>query len=186
MELDRLLPIYDFRSRYVRRVAADVATVWDVLEGLTTTDLPLTRLLMAARTAGRSLRRGGRGEAVPLPTLARVEGSEIVKGTIAKFWRLRPEPAPIVAGDPEAFVAFSEPGWAKAAMSMRVVAEGGATFVCVETRVRATDAATRRLFSAYWLLIRLGGAGFIRLELLRAVARRSERAAGGRKIQPLG
>jgi hypothetical protein len=184
MELDTLLPIYDFRSRFTRRVAADPATAWDALDGLTAAELPLTRLLMTVRSVGRTRRRNGHAAAVPLPTLARVEGSEIVKGTIAKFWRLRPEPAPIVAGDPAAFVAFSEPGWAKAAMSMRVVAEGDATFVCIETRVRATDATARRIFSAYWLLIRIGGAGFIRLERLQAIARRSERVAADKTRSP--
>jgi hypothetical protein len=41
-------------------------------------------------------------------------------------------------------------------------------------RVRATDATARRAFAACWLLIRAGGAGFIRLEMLRAIARRAE------------
>jgi hypothetical protein len=40
----------------------------------------------------------------------------------------------------------------------------------------AADEASRRRFGRYWRLIRMGGAGFIRLELLRAVARREEEA----------
>ena len=50
---------------------------------------------------------------------------------------------------------------------------GGQTLLAAETRVRATDATARRAFAASWLLIRAGGAGFIRLEMLRAIARRA-------------
>ena len=52
---------------------------------------------------------------------------------------------------------------------------GGGTLLAAETRVLATDPAARRAFARYWRLIRAGG-GLIRLELLRAVARRAEQA----------
>ena len=42
---------------------------------------------------------------------------------------------------------------------------------------QVTDPASRRAFAPYWFLIQVGGAGLIRLELLRAVARRAESAA---------
>ncbi len=44
----------------------------------------------------------------------------------------------------------------------------------IETRVRCTDERSRLIFGAYWLAIRAGGAGLIRLEMLQAVARRVE------------
>jgi hypothetical protein len=172
MDLDRLLPTYDFRSRFTRRIAAGPATVWDALLGLTAEELPVTRLLMSVRSAGRNRLRGPLIDTFPIPVLARVEGSELVHGTVAKFWRLRPEAAPLPPGDPAAFASFTQPGWAKAAMSIRVAADGFHTVVSVETRVHATDSAARRAFAPYWLLIRAGGAGLIRLELLRALAHR--------------
>jgi hypothetical protein len=180
MELDRLLPTYEFRSRYTRRIAADPATVWAALINLTVDELPITRLLLSVRSAGRARPRGPATQALGPPTLARVEGTELVNGAVAKFWRLRSTPAPIPPGDPQAFAAFTEPGWAKAAMGVLLVSEATATLVSVETRVSATDAAARRAFAAYWLLIRIGGAGFIRLELLRVLARNAERPAGPR------
>jgi hypothetical protein len=69
-------------------------------------------------------------------------------------------------------------GYAKAAMSIHLTPQGGATRVDVETRVAATSPDARRAFAPYWLLIRLGGAGFIRLELLRSLARIAERRSG--------
>jgi hypothetical protein len=184
MELDRLLPTYDFRSRYTRRIAADPATVWAALVSLTAEELPLSRFLMSVRSAGSSRSRGPIMQSFGPPPLVRVEGTELVKGAVAKFWRPRPTPAPIPPGDPDAFAAFTEPGWAKAAMGMLVAPHDGGTLIAVETRVKATDAAARRAFAAYWLLIRVGGAGFIRLELLRALARRAERDAASAAEQP--
>ena len=84
-------------------------------------------------------------------------------------------PGPHSTTSPEGFAAFTEPGWAKAAMSFQLCPlDGGQTLLAAETRVLATDATARRAFTPYWLLIRAGGAGFIRLEMMRAIARRAE------------
>jgi hypothetical protein len=47
-------------------------------------------------------------------------------------------------------------------------AEGNGTLLSTETRVHATDAATRRAFRRYWLLVR-AGSGLIRRDILSAV-----------------
>jgi hypothetical protein len=175
--LDRVLPEADFRSRYIRRVRAEPAAVWDALTTLAAEDLPVSRRLMALRSAGRTRLSGPLVETFPTPTLLRDDGTELVKGKIAKFWRVRPETAPVEPGDPAAFTAFEGPGWAKVAMSLRVAPDGPGSLLAFETRVRGTDAFARRVFAPYWLLIRAGGAGFIRLEILGAAARRAERAS---------
>jgi hypothetical protein len=172
--LDRLLPAYDFRTRYTRRIAAPPAAVWEAVHAVTADELPVTRLLMRIRSAGRTRMSGTLDELAPMPALGRVEGREAVNGTVARFWRLRPVTAPIRSGDPVAFTDFAEPGWAKGAMSFQLTPDGDGTVLAAETRVRATDAASRRVFAVYWLLIRAGGAGLIRLELLRAIATRAE------------
>jgi hypothetical protein len=78
--------------------------------------------------------------------------------------------------DREDFVRFQEAGYAKAAInfSLEPIREG--TRLATETRIRATDAAARRSFGRYWLLIRPGSAT-IRRSWLRAMKRRAERAA---------
>ncbi|WP_131737582.1 hypothetical protein [Actinomadura roseirufa] len=175
--LDRLLPGHHFRSRYTRRIEAGPPAVWDAMMGLAAEDLPVSRRLMALRSAGGTRLSGPLIESFPTPDLVRDEGTELVKGKIAKFWRLRPEPAPVEPGDPAAFTAFGEPGWVKAALSLRVVPDGAGSVLSFETRVHATSASARRAFAPYWMLIRAGGAGFVRLEILSAVARLAEQRA---------
>jgi len=173
--LDQLLPAYDFRTRFTRRIAAEPPQVWAALHLVTYDELPVTRLLMAARSGRRGRLSGPLLQAMPLTVLGRREVREAVFGRVAKFWRPRPAPGPRSTTSPEGFAAFTEPGWAKAAMSFQLCPlDGGQTLLAAETRVRATDATARRAFARYWLLIRAGGAGFIRLEMLRAIARRAE------------
>lgn len=174
--LDRLLPTYDFRTRYTRRIAAPTDAVWDALHAVTAAEIPITRLLMGIRTAGRSRMSGRLADIVSMPELGRDEGREAVKGQVAKYWRFRATPGPEETNDPAVFTAFAEPGWAKGAMSFQLTPIEDGTLLAAETRVRVTDPAGRRAFTPYWLLIQAGGAGLIRLELLRAVARRAEAA----------
>ena len=63
--IDELLPGWDFRSRYARRIAAEPPAVWAALHTVTYRELPLTKLLMSVRTAGRARlgRNAGRGPA---------------------------------------------------------------------------------------------------------------------------
>ena len=177
--LDDLLPAYEFRSRYTREIDAEPARVWAAMRTLGQDDLPVTRLLMGIRSGGLLRRRSG-GPVLGagyLPVIAERAGDEVVVGTVAKFWHPIPPRGPRTTRTPEGFAAFAEPGWAKGAMSFRLTPlPGGRTLLAAETRVRATSTAARRAFAPYWLLIRVGGAGFLRLEMLRAVARRAERA----------
>jgi hypothetical protein len=182
--LDQLLPAYDFRTRFTRRIAAEPAQVWAALYTVTYHELPVTRLLMAARSAGRARLTGPLLQDMPLTALGRREDREAVIGRVAKFWRPRPAPGPDSTRSAEGFAAFTEPGWAKAAMSFQLCPlHGGDTLLAVETRVHATDATARRTFAPYWLLIRAGGAGFIRLEMLRAIARRAEHRQQARDLR---
>jgi hypothetical protein len=111
-----------------------------------------------------------------MPVLGQAEAREAVLGQVARYWNARPVAGPASSRTPEGFARFAEPGWAKAAMSFQLTpVAGGHTLLAAETRVQATDPAARRAFARYWRLIRAGGAGLIRLELLRAIARRAER-----------
>lgn len=176
--LDKLLPSYDFRTRYTRDIAASPAAVWAALTSVTAEELPLTRLLMRIRTGGRARMSGPLIGPGLLNELGRTEGREAVHGTVAKFWHPRPVPGPRETRDPGVFASFAEPGWAKAALSLQLTPTAAGTRLAAETRVKANDRAARLLFAPYWLLIRLGGAGFIRVELLHAVAHRAEAAIG--------
>jgi len=71
------------------------------------------------------------------------------------------------------FASFSEPGYAKMAMGVRAVAEGRGARLETETRIFLTDAASRRRFVAYWLVIR-PFSGLIRRLWLGGAKRRAE------------
>jgi hypothetical protein len=168
--LDRVLPRYQFRTRYTRKITAPPEAVWAAALAVTAEDLPVTRLLMKVRTAGHSRMAGPLLEMMGMPELGRSDGQEIVLGEVAKFWQPRPARR---ASAPEVFAAFAEPGWAKGAISLQLTTTETGTELAAETRVEATDERSRRIFGVYWTFIRLGGAGFIRLELLGAIARRA-------------
>jgi hypothetical protein len=172
--IDELLPGWDFRSRYARRIAAEPPAVWAALHAVTYRELPLTKLLMSVRTAGRARLDGPLVESLGMPVLGQAEAREAVLGQVARYWTPRPVAGPAASRTPEGFARFAEPGWAKAALSLQLTPlPAGRTLLAAETRVLATDPAARRAFARYWRLIRTGG-GLIRLELLRAVARRAE------------
>jgi hypothetical protein len=100
-------------------------------------------------------------------------GVEIVAGAIGRFWRTGGNEAARIRtrGD---FVAFSEPGYAKAAISFTVVPERDGTRVKTETRVVGTSAEATRLFRRYWLVIR-PGSDAIRRSWLAAIRRHALR-----------
>jgi hypothetical protein len=172
--LDRMLPRYQFRTRYTRTIAAPPEAVWAAALAVTADDLPVTRLLMKVRTAGRSRMAGPLLKTMAIPELGRSDGREVMLGEVAKFWQPRPTRRRM---GPDAFASFREPGWAKAALSLQFRPNATGTELAVETRVEATDGQSRQKFAVYWAFIRLGGAGFIRLELLGAIARRAEARA---------
>ena len=71
---------------------------------------------------------------------------------------------------------LEDPGYAKASMNFAVRPLGdGSSLLATETRVEATDDATRLRFGAYWRLIYPGSA-LIRVNWLDAIRRRAEAA----------
>jgi hypothetical protein len=181
--LDEALPEYDFSERHARHVAAPPERVDEAVRAVTTGDMPLARLLFALRAVPPKLRRRTarrRPTDVPLLELALrfgfgvlgdVRGDAVAIGMIGQPWKL-------AGGEsrrferPEEFVSFAEPGFVKAAMDFRFEREGSGTRLTTETRVLATDPASRRRFRRYWLVIRLGS-GLTRRSWLRAAERRA-------------
>jgi hypothetical protein len=161
--------------------------VYEAIWAVTPGEMPAARLLFAIRSVPGRL--AGRPElAAPgeepllrqmlargFSLLAEDPGREVVAGAIGQMWRLRGGRV-VRVEDGAAFAAFAEPGFAKAATSLRVDPEGAGTRLETETRVVTTDAASRRAFGRYWAVIGRGS-DLVRLSWLRAIARRAERAA---------
>jgi hypothetical protein len=187
--LDGLLPRYDFSQRHSRVIGREPRAVYEAFKALTPREMLVSRLLFAVRSLPvRLAGQPGLPSQPDVPLLdqfldvgfvllADVPGQELIAGEISRPWR---RGGPMVSpDDPEAFAAFAEPGFVKAAVTFRFIGRGdGATLAETETRVVATDAAARRGFGGYWVVIR-GFSGLIRRDWLRAVARRAERVQDG-------
>ena len=106
--------------------------------------------------------------------LAEEPGSELALGVVGRFWRLD---SGIRHVAPESFVAFDEPGFAKAVMNFRVVEQGTGSHLETETRVLATDESSRRKFRLYWAAIG-PFSGYIRHVMLRTIKASAEADEG--------
>lgn len=104
-------------------------------------------------------------------TLAEEPGREIVFGAIGRFWKPRGGLRRVA---PDAFMAFTEPGYAKAAMIFLVQQAPQGALVSTETRVVATDEASRDSFLRYWRIIG-PFSGLIRTRTLALLKSRAER-----------
>lgn len=180
MDLDRFVPEYQFRERHSIEIAASVERVDEAIRKVTAGEIFLFRTLTWIRRFGKPAAEGilnPPGDVPILDVAARTtflllsdrSNQEIVVGTlvIAPKGSARP-------GSPAEFEAIREPGFAVAAMNFSMEdGQPGSCVLTTETRVFATDAASRRRFARYWAVIR-PGSGFIRRMWLRAIKRRAE------------
>ena len=184
MLLDDYLPEFDVRTSYATRIAAFPARVYASLWTANSDQWGVTRALYAVRTLPSFLARPRgtwrrfRDELFQKPftldamlsegftLLEERPGEELLLGTVGRFWLARGE---LCATSPDQFRAPARSGTAKAAWNFEVSTRAdGATELRTETRVWCADAATRRRFRAYWLLIK-PFSGLIRQEMLAAV-----------------
>jgi hypothetical protein len=163
--LSEVLPQYHFRERHARPIDAPPERVFAAVRELSPNDTPIARHLMRLRGI-----RGERGR--PIFEQMRRFGFEVVAederelvvAAVGQPWKWRGGVRP---NAPD-FRTFADPGFAKMALNYRL--EDGV--LSTETRVYLTDAASRRAFRRYWLVIR-PFSGLIRRAWLRAIARRA-------------
>jgi hypothetical protein len=107
--------------------------------------------------------------------LADVPVSELVLGTIGKFWQATGGSPPGRVRTAAYFLSFDQPDYAKAVMNFAVVDRKYriGCRVRTETRIHIPDTRARRKFAAYWFFIRPGSA-LIRRVWLRAIKKRAE------------
>ena len=186
MLIDRFRPRYDWNEVHSIEIRAAPPVVLDALRRVTADEIHLLRVMLRLRALpgrlrGRPAPTRGAGPVLEgilrsgFVVLDEERDRELVVGTVGRFWQARP--AHVDMADGAAFLAFADPGWAKAAMNFSVADAGdGRTRLSTETRIVLTDARARRRFSAYWLFVR-PGSGLIRLMWLGAVKKRAEKPA---------
>ena len=183
--LDDFVPAYQFAEFHVVRTKAPRDRVFAAIRDVTANEIWLFHTLTWVRRFGRP---GPESILNPPPhepilglamrsgfmKLAEDPDREFVLGTLVVAppgWR----PNKDTKLTPEDFKALQAQGFALAAINFRVDdAVRGETLLITETRVYATDAATKKKFAAYWRAIYPGSA-LIRVTWLRAIRRRAER-----------
>jgi hypothetical protein len=188
MLIDEYLPRYDAVERHGLVIRASPARVWAALRLADFGRSPLMATLLGLRALPsllaaprRTLRRLHERHAARLTLetffargfvlLEERADREMVIGLEGRFWTAAGDLRP---PDPRRFREALAPGLARVAWDFRAEPlPDGRVRLTTETRVRCADAATRRRFRAYWLLVR-PGSGLIRRAMLRAIRRAAE------------
>ena len=180
MLLDELLPDFDVNEIHSAEVPGAPAAAMAAARAVTPGEIRLMGALMALRSLPGRIKRAPIVTRSDQPFIEQALGlgfvplgerpDEVVIGAIGRFW----SPAgnrPLSISTSEDFLAFAEPGYAKAAMNIAVRPAAPGALISTETRIASTDPAARRRFRAYWLLIGPWSA-LIRRSMLGAVKRR--------------
>ena len=179
--LHEFAPDAQFEERHSLRIRATRSRIYRAIQEVTAGEIAWFRALTWIRRFGRKGRESILDPPPDEPVLAVATRTgflllaeeaehELVIGTVVIL-----PPGVRKPATPEQFKALAAPGIAKAVMNFRIDDAGdGSCVVSTETRVQATDEASRRKFGKYWRIIR-PGSGFIRRMWLRAIRRRAER-----------
>lgn len=181
-QLDQFVPAYQFNEFHSIRIAADKERAYRAIKSVTADEILFFRTLIWMRRFGRpgpeSILNPGKGTPLldvatrtSFILLADIPNQEIVIGMFVgapRGWKPKGTRA-----TPEDFKTLRAPGFVSAALNFRIEDDGpGACLLTTETRVYATDAASRRRFAAYWRVIYPGSA-LIRRMWLRAIKLRA-------------
>ena len=182
MDLDDVVPEPEYVTRQSRVIDAPASVVWEELQGARLCSLPVTLVLGGVRALPGLLTGKWRSslqktflDVIPIPVLSSEPSTAVVFGGVLQPWRLTGgEESPAL--DADGVRDWADPGWVKVGMEFRLTPSLGGTRLSCETRVAATDPATRARFARYWLVVRPGSSA-IRWELLTAVALKAEARA---------
>jgi hypothetical protein len=176
--LDRLMPEYQFSERHATRAHARPEALIKAVRESTFSDMKSLGTLLRIRAA--AVRDPGIGDELrQRPVLEAfassgylLDGGErevVMFGAVNARERRRPD-----VRTAQQFVDYHAPGGVKMAFDFRAEDEGGGwSTISTETRVVATDPATRSGMGRYWRLI-VPGSGLLRRQWLDGIKRRAE------------
>lgn len=101
-------------------------------------------------------------------------GVEFVVGSVGRFWRLDYGGVPVTR---EEFLAFTEPGYAKLAISFSVAVQRWGSVLRYEARTATTDEDAARRFKRYWTFIE-PGVELVMRRVIRRIREEAEQRAG--------
>jgi hypothetical protein len=170
MLVDNVLPAWDVRQVHATDVDAPPSVVYAAVRRLDLGASAVNRVLFAARgLVARGLQLSdlmARGFVL----LGEDPPRELVLGLVARPWTLM---GGIRRLDADEFRRFDRPGYARMAWNFVVEARGRGSRLTTETRIRCTDAASRRKFGWYWRVIG-PFSGVVRQEALLHIKRDAE------------
>lgn len=185
--LDAVMPEWHWCETYGMWLPVSPTEALELIKGVPPDQIRLLRTLiemrnLPGRLVGRPRFGQGMSGSIPLfeqilnfgfCLLGEAERSEVAFGLIDQSWKVSGGSRASVK-DAMEFAQFSEPGFVKIGANLLARPARQGTFLSTQTRVLATDARTRRVFGAYWLVIR-PFSGLIRRGWLQAAARQTSR-----------
>jgi hypothetical protein len=193
MLLERYLPHYDVTETHAVVIDADTDLTWQAARRGDLSQSAVIRALLEMRSLPNRLERVFKGhsaesarpplnledmERVGFLLLGERPGHEIVFGTVVQPWKAVTDDDPLPQVEADGFATFDTPGYVKVAFNIRVEPFGSRrSLITTETRTVATDPASLRRFSRYWLLVGPFSA-LIRRLTLRIVKSDAERRSG--------
>ncbi len=170
MLIDEFLSEYDFVERHGISIHAAAADVYRAANETDFSESFVIRWLLRLR--------GMSGENVTLRSMKRSRfeilgetlNRELVIGLIGKFWT---PGGGLQQIDAESFKQFATVGFAKAAWNFSIAEDGADCRLATETRIKCTDAESKRRFGFYWTFIG-PFSGLIRMEMLKLIKRKAE------------
>ncbi|GHO97578.1 hypothetical protein KSF_076260 [Reticulibacter mediterranei] len=180
LNLDTVIPNPQFRMCHSHVIAAPLADIWDELNTVPMSALPLglvfesLRLLPATLISQRHPRLAGRTflDITPIPVLFREAPHVVISAGLSQAWRLLGGSTPPLL-DAAGLREWTGTGWLKVGMEFRLESTPKGNLLSTETRIQAMDPQTLRAFTAYWFVIR-PFSGVIRREVLSVIAHRAE------------
>jgi len=170
--MDQFLPRYDLDVVHAETFDASPAECYAAALELDLLETPVVRVALGMRGLPRRVRahfrarRNGTALEESPQTfrlrdmvglgwilLSETPGVETVLGQVSRPWKAVADPVDPPT-TPEQFISFDAPGFAKVVTSLRADPQGSnASILTIKTRVRLTDAESRRRFKRYWLLV---------------------------------
>lgn len=177
--LDAFIPAFDARERYAVTVRAPAYRVYEAAKAFDMQSIFLVRMIFTLRAKvmrATPVARTARGfmeemRSLGWGCLAERPGELFVAGATCQPWLADVTFTPVAPGR---FREFAEPGVVKIAWTIECRPDGPErTLLVTETRVAATDQASRERFLRYWRWARMGIIP-IRWFLLPGIRKRAE------------